>query len=504
MVNPNAPLQLASHIPKLVRRWGIVFCLIFCTFFLSIPFLPEKLGNESALPFLIGRFHPLVLHFPIVLILLSVIFLVLGNFFTPFKHSIVIGCLLFLSSLSSAIAILAGYLLFASEDYSGDLVSNHQWGGIWTGVGISVSTAMYLFWLEKNKKILHYLFYSILGLTTIVLSYTSHLGGSLTHGQEYLSEPLTALFPPKNVNEKPLEEILLYEDLIYTILDSKCVNCHNENKTKGGLLMTSHDDLLKQGESGKNAIIPNNSSESELLIRLHLPETDEEHMPPEGKPGLSSEEINLLTFWIEQGAEKNLKIVNLQNNPEISKEIAFLLPKIRKTQQRMIIEKETFERIHQELLEIAEQLGIEILPDKESDQLTFTLRMKFPPKPFSSAELLTLEPYFSYFSSVSLASADISDDELFFISKMENLKHLFVQKTGITGAGFPYLHSLSRLETLNISFTPLEGGHSLHLLEFPALKKIYFFGTPVKKDVISALQAYRPDLEIILEEGPLF
>lgn len=479
-------------------------CLILSALFLSVPFLPESFDSEAALPLLAGRFHPLVLHFPIVLILLTSVFLILGVFHALFKHPFVIGSLLFMSCVSSAIAIAAGYLLFATDDYGGDMVLNHLWGGIWTGVGICLSSVVYLFWLEKKNKMLSYCFYSALGATTIFLGYTSHLGGTLTHGQEFISEPISALFPPKGMPEKPLEEVLLYEDLISTILDSKCINCHNENKTKGELLMTSHDNLLKAGESGKKAIVPGNAAESELMVRVHLPATDEDHMPPEGKPGLSTEELKLLTFWIDEGAEKNIKVVELLDHSEVGPEIDLLLPKIRKTQQKLFIEKDKFEQVHQELLKIAEPLGIEIVPDKDSELLTFALRMTFPPKPFSTDELLKLEHYFSFFSSVSLASADITDDELFFISKMVNLRHLFVQKTGITGTGLPYLHSLSQLETLNISFTPMLDGHALHLLEFPALKKIYFFGTPVKKEVIAALQAYRPDLEFVLEEGPLF
>lgn len=504
MSNPNAPLHLSSNGLKPARRWGIILCLLLSAFFLSVPFLPESFDNEAALPLLVGRFHPLVLHFPIVLILLISVFLILGVFDALFRHSYIIGSLLFLSCVSSAIAIAAGYLLFATDDYSGDMVLNHLWGGVWTGVGICLSSAVYLIWLGNNSRFLSYCFYAFLGATTAFMGYTSHLGGSLTHGQEFISEPMTALFPPKGIPEKPLEEVLLYEDLIYTILDSKCINCHNENKTKGDLLMTSLDNLLKAGESGKNAIVPGNASESEIMVRVHLPATHEDHMPPEGKPGLSTEEVKLLSFWIEGGAEKNLKIVDLIDHPEVGQEINLLLPKIRKTQQKLFVEKEKFEQVHQELLAIAKPLGIEILPDTDSEQLTFALRMSFPPKPFSTGELLKLEPYFSYFSSVSLASADISDDELFFISKMENLRHLFVQKTGITGTGLPYLHSLSQLETLNLSFTPMIAGNALHLLEFPALKKVYFFGTPVKKEVIAALQAYRPDLEFVLEEGPLF
>jgi hypothetical protein len=87
---------------------------------------------------------------------------------------------------------------------------------------------------------------------------------------------------------------------------------------------------------------------------------------------------------------------------------------------------------------------------------------------------------------------------------MENLKRLVLQKTAIDGSGLPYLQQLPNLEELNLSFTPLKDGHALHLLNFPHLKKVYLFGTPVKKDIITAIQQHKPHLQVILEEGPYY
>ena len=36
------------------------------------------------------------------------------------------------------------------------------------------------------------------------------------------------------------------------ILDNKCVKCHNQNKSKGDLMLNSKEAILKGGESGRN------------------------------------------------------------------------------------------------------------------------------------------------------------------------------------------------------------------------------------------------------------
>lgn len=452
-----------------------------------------------------GRFHPLILHFPIVVIILTAVFILAGRFQPIFIHPLLIKGLLITGCLTAFVSAVAGYLLFASENYTGDTVQSHLNGGILTGLGICLSTACYFF-LEKKTvpAARNPIFITLLLLTNLALAYTSHIGGSLTHGKDFLTEPLSQLLPSRAVPLKPQEELLIYEDVIHTILDSKCLNCHNDNKTKGDLLMTTHDQLLKSGKSGKVALVPGNPAESEMLVRVHLPVSDDERMPPEGKPGLSDEEIQLITFWIENGAEKELPIMQLLDDASIAPILQALLPKVQQAQQRMSLEREAFEQVAAELEILASKLSVRIERDPEAEGTSFRLRMNFPPKRFSNAELLELEPYFPYFSSVSLASADISDDELFFIAKMTNLERLFVQKTRIDGSGLPYFHTHQKLETLNISFTPLVPGNIFHLLDIPQLKQVYIFGTPVKLEIIQALQTYRPDITFHIEEGPLF
>ncbi|RXL90112.1 ribonuclease inhibitor, partial [Citrobacter sp. AAK_AS5] len=45
------------------------------------------------------------------------------------------------------------------------------------------------------------------------------------------------------------------------------------------------------------------SGESPLIKRLHLPADHDDRMPPAGKPQPSAEEIALLAWWIDAGAD---------------------------------------------------------------------------------------------------------------------------------------------------------------------------------------------------------
>ncbi|WP_375582987.1 c-type cytochrome domain-containing protein [Cyclobacterium xiamenense] len=492
---------LLSPVAFLASRIPVGISLVTLAIYASLYLIPFSLDPQNPLWLLLGRFHPLVLHFPIVLILLVTVLFLLDFLKQGFINPLLLRSLLAASVLFSFLSILAGYLLSVSEAYSGPLVSNHYYGALLTGTFLSITAILYERQVHAGK-ISSALTYVFLLLSNASLAYTSHIGGSLTHGESYLSEPLAALLPAENSLKSP-EEMYVYGDVLATILETRCANCHNENKSKGDLLLTSHSALLQAGKSKKKAVVPGDAGSSELLQRVLLPVEDDERMPPEGKPGLTETEIDLLQFWIASGASAELQVGEITNDTILAR-LEQLMPNIRRAQYKILEENEAFETAQKELQDMAANMGIEILPDELTNNKFFGMKMKFPPAPFGSEELQQFSGYFPYFSRVSLASTEVSDDALFFIGKMTQLRRLVLQKTAITGEGFPYLRDLPVLEELNLSFTSLEDGHLLHLLSFKSLKKVYLFGTPVSMAVIEALRQNRPELEIILEEGPFY
>src|SRR5438046_3180004 len=84
---------------------------------------------------------------------------------------------------------------------------------------------------------------------------------------------------------------------IAPILKKNCLTCHNSDKARGGLDLTTRDTTLTGGDKGP-AFVPNDSAKSLLIkmIRGPMPK-----MPKKGKP-LVDAEVELIAQWIDGGA----------------------------------------------------------------------------------------------------------------------------------------------------------------------------------------------------------
>src|SRR5688500_16737899 len=80
-------------------------------------------------------------------------------------------------------------------------------------------------------------------------------------------------------------------------LPGQCLSCHNAEKHKGGLDMTSREKLFAGAESG--AVIDTNKVAASLLLKVLEPEADP-HMPP--KKQLTTNQITVLSKWVAGGA----------------------------------------------------------------------------------------------------------------------------------------------------------------------------------------------------------
>jgi hypothetical protein len=96
----------------------------------------------------------------------------------------------------------------------------------------------------------------------------------------------------------PAAEISFNRD-IRPILSENCFYCHGQdaNKRKADLRLDSRDAAL-----AKNAFIPGNPDESELVKRLVSSDPDEVMPPPDSHRSLSDSQHALLRRWIAEGA----------------------------------------------------------------------------------------------------------------------------------------------------------------------------------------------------------
>src|SRR5690606_8738865 len=185
-----------------------------------------------------GRFHPLVVHLPIGFLLLAVIIALVSR---REKYKVLAPALdfiLLLGAVSAALACILGFMLSWGGGYDPDSLFWHQWMGILLAV-----LSFVLYWIGVKKiKIPKYLYqnrhFAFWGLL-LILAFTGHLGGNLTHGSDYLlqyaPDPLRVLagLEPKSIPRPPvavLDSADIFLDVVHPIIQSKCQSCHNPDK----------------------------------------------------------------------------------------------------------------------------------------------------------------------------------------------------------------------------------------------------------------------------------
>ncbi len=104
--------------------------------------------------------------------------------------------------------------------------------------------------------------------------------------------------------ELPVEKVDFNRD-VRPILAEKCLVCHGADakNVEAGLRLDQLESAIAILDSGKQAIVPNQPTASELIRRIQLNTDDELHMPPvRSHKKLSDAEKSTLERWIAQGA----------------------------------------------------------------------------------------------------------------------------------------------------------------------------------------------------------
>lgn len=268
----------------------------------------------------LGRLHPLLVHLPIgMLTALAVLEIAaLRPRFRPAAASA--GYLLALAAPLAVVTAICGWLLSLGGGYDATLLAWHKWLGTGTAVAAVVAALCY-----RGGKTAAYR--ATLFVAVSLLLVAGHLGGSLTHGSDYLTRyapaPLKKLLglPSVNVAVAPvtLTDLLplpVFTGVIAPVFASKCVSCHGPAKAKGGLRLDSFAAVMKGGKDDV-ALVPGHAAQSPLVQRALLPASEDDHMPPDGKPQLTRAELTLLQWWIAAGAPETNTLSQLQPPPAV-------------------------------------------------------------------------------------------------------------------------------------------------------------------------------------------
>ena len=200
-----------------------------------------------------GRFHPLLVHLPIGFLILAVLISIRQKDRNS-TYSKVLRFIWFLSFISSFFSAIMGLLLAKNGHYIEKDLLLHKW------TGITLVCFSFLGWLfQLNVFNISNLVKNINNSFIILFLFiVGHLGGSLTHGKDYLLRfspeavrtKLITKTESTSFKETPLDSVYVFNDIIQPLFNKKCVACHNENIKRGDLNMTTSIKLLKGGKSG--------------------------------------------------------------------------------------------------------------------------------------------------------------------------------------------------------------------------------------------------------------
>jgi uncharacterized membrane protein len=298
---------------------ALLFCNC-CPLLLSQVFSEPLVAAEAGgfwLWTLLGRLHPLAVHFPVTLLCLVAILEVftMRNFNSRLRPGM--NLLVALGAIGAVLAAVLGWLLAGQEDYGGDILAIHRWTGVATAV-LSMAAAWLLYVIQKKeRRQLIRAYRGVLLFTAVGVTAAGHYGASLTHGDVYLTSTipwsadyedpaaadanfsLTSFKTGGDAQLSPQQQLDLNVK-VRAIFAHNCYKCHSSDKIKGELRLDEKKQVFKGGKSGPLFVI-GSPEQSEIIRRLNLPRSHKEAMPGKGK-ALPKEDIEIISFWIKKGA----------------------------------------------------------------------------------------------------------------------------------------------------------------------------------------------------------
>lgn len=469
-----------------------------------------------------GHFHPLVVHLPIGFLLIAGLLELDRLTRRKQVSSHTITLILFWSAVSATMACLFGYLLSLGGGYDQNTLNAHMWEGI------GVAVFAWIAWAVKSENLgriipfAQRVYLPALAVSVVLLLAAGHQGGNLTHGSDYLTQyapapirALAGLSPKQNeFKAEPITDVnqaMVYQQIINPILQTRCLQCHNTDKAKAGLRLDTPE-MIKKGYEDGPVFVAGKSSTSEMVKVCLLPEEDDHHMPPKGKPQLAPDQITLLTWWIDQGASFDKKVSELAVNETIKPVLASLSGgggSVKGSSESDVAAKSPSPEstvltikvpaADPKAVDELRKAGLLVVPlSKELNQLEVSA---VDARPFSDAQALVLSKLSQQIVWLKLGDTQISDATLVQVAQLKNLQKLHLEQTKVTDAGLKNLKNLPHLEYLNLYGTAVSDKGLKELTSIKTLKTVYLWQTSVTAAGAANLKKALPVLEINMGLG---
>ena len=432
------------------------FLLFGLAFIYSLGVFAAQEEETPRILLFFGRFHPLLLHLPIGALLLTFFIEIVGRIRKNDPQIMVKNALAF-SAFFTVLTAIMGYLLSLEGGYGEEVLNIHMYAGFAMAVLVCL---LYYSKITSNNK-LKKTYIPLYIVTLILTTVTGHYGSILTHGDEFLTAYSPLEFGDDREIILEVDSLYYYQHVITPILEEKCIQCHNANKIKGELNLTSIPSIIKGGENGE-ILMAGQADKSPMFTSLMLPIEEDEHMPPSGKPQLTRNEIWLLRYWIDTGADFKKQISQYERNDTLSNFLRDYL----------------------------------ILPKRRVDEASLSAISRLKGNGFTIKRLVFGEPYLS--ATYSRPNEKISKKAMKNLASIsEQLVELNLQESKLTDELAEEINELKSLRNLRLDRTMISDKSLEHLKELEELTVLNLFNTNISEQGLSDLLARIPIKKVI-------
>ena len=442
----------------------------------------------------VGRSHPLLVHFPVALLVVAAAS-ELGGLWrrSPEVGAMARGLVWFALPATFA-AAFAGWTMSERDPVSRAMASTLEWHR-WTGVGVLALTVLCVLLRQKTSAFRGALFCGAIGVGV-----TGHLGGTKSWGDGYLLEPIQS-WRAANARTEPAPEsvaglentpavpvrpaagVLLggpssldvseetkprlkdpeaestpikmeFVKDIQPILERYCVECHGPRKKKGGLRLEPIDAAFPTGDEDFWTMLPGDGESSLLVQRMLLPRDDDEAMPPKGD-AVPADEIQKVITWINAGA----------HGPG--------LEHIKRAATKAVDERRL------------DPLGV-LEPTEAEQALIDTAVAALRDR--GVVVQAVAQRHYGLEVNLSLLRPAASDEHLDLLRGLEPvLVRLDLSRTAVTDEGFAQVAALPELRDLRLGGTQLGDAIAPVLKQSPKLTRLNLYGTKCSEALLPTL-----------------
>ncbi|MFO0828312.1 MAG: c-type cytochrome domain-containing protein [Phycisphaerales bacterium] len=436
-----------------------------------------------------GRLHPLLLHVPIGVLAGAALLQFVSLLRPQLGLRPAIGLLLWLAALVAVVTATSGWILAREEGYGGDTLELHRWIGIALTAATVVTAVLRA---RAGRSMLSGAAYGCVFLATLVLLVPAgHLGGTLTHGEGFITAPLFGPTDVAAIAAEPRPARTVFDRTVRPTLEQTCTSCHGAKKRKGGLSLENEDAILAGSRNG-DVIVPGDAAASEIVRRMRLPIDDEDHMPPEGKRQPSEPEIAAIEAWIASGASFTDE-GNGATNPAAT---PLAGPNAGAGANGAVASTIPARPASDELLDALRAALVHVEPVGPDSPLLW-IDFAAPASAGKADDAFVtalLRPLVAYVDELSLGGSSVSDATLELVATMPNLRRLDLRGTAVTDAGIAALRNHRTLAEVSLVRTRVGDASVDALVAMPGLRRAFLWSSAITPRGLQRLRDGRRDL----------